>query len=67
MTDIDAASGRYAYFSFLNRQCFVKSAASLALQSPFGFSFMSSHHFALPISGAQPDRALIINKALSAG
>jgi hypothetical protein len=31
-------------------QCLAKSAASFADQSPFGFSFKSSHHASLPTS-----------------
>ncbi len=35
-------------------QCFAKSVASEAVQSPLGFSFMLSHQASLPTSGAQP-------------
>src|SRR3546814_3539762 len=36
-----------------NRQCLAKSVASFAVQSPFGFSFISAHHSSLPTSGEQ--------------
>jgi hypothetical protein len=54
-------SSRYDYFEelpvdafyFLKIQYFAKSAASFAVQSPFGFAFIFSHHLSLPTSGAQ--------------
>lgn len=39
---------------YLRRQCLAKSVASLAVQSPFAFSFMLAHHLSLPTSGAHP-------------
>ena len=36
---------------YLSKQCLAKSAASLAVQSPLAFSFMSLHHSSLPTSG----------------
>src|SRR3546814_18029722 len=36
-----------------NRQCLAKAVASFAVQSPFGFSFISAHHSSLPTSGEQ--------------
>ena len=39
------------YFAVPITQCFAKSAASFVLQSPFGFSFILSHHSLLPTSG----------------
>lgn len=48
-------------------QCFVKSANSLAVQSPLGFCFKLSHHASLPISGEHADKVkIIINDAISA-
>ncbi len=36
-------------------QCLVKSAVSLAVHSPFGFSFIASHQSSLPTSGAHAE------------
>ena len=38
---------------YLKRQCFAYSAASEAVHSFLGLSFMSSHHSSLPTSGVQ--------------
>lgn len=43
---------RGAYFRM---QCFAKSTASFADQSPFGLAFRLAHHLSLPTSGAQAD------------
>jgi hypothetical protein len=43
---------------YLNTQCLVKSAASLADQSPLGFSFMFSHQRSLPTSAQALQRRI---------
>lgn len=43
---------------YLKIQCLAKSAASLDVHSPLGFSFIWLHHFSLPTSGAQAVRVV---------
>lgn len=56
-------------FESQNRQFLAKSVTSVPVQSPFGFSFISSHQASLPTSGAQPMISVLLprttNKTVS--